>query len=307
MSRFAITNNRLSTGQFGFEDMSRSTGARWFVDSVTGSDSAGYGKSPDTPFATFSYAISSATANQGDIIYGMPGHAETLASAGAITLNKAGIKIIGLGEGATLPTLSFGNTAATVAISSANCTIQNIRVTSTVDEMVKMFNITGARCTLDNIEHFETTSCQTLQFVLTTAAADYLTIKNCFHAQATAGAGTQKWIELVGVDYARILDNVFYLTLKNETASHTISGSTAVVMCQIGRNIFNQGGGNTQDAVVKLVTGSTGFIHDNRAYSGTGVSTATAFTGDACAFANNYWADTAAASGLLAPTVDTDT
>ncbi len=65
--------------------------------------------------------------------------------------------------------------------------------------------------------------------------------------------------------------------------------------------------GATINTVVNLVTGSTGIISDNRAGSGTSVATAGAFTGDACFMFNNLWADTAAASGLLAPLVDTDT
>jgi hypothetical protein len=307
MARSAWFVNNLSNGQFVVEDMCLSSGARWFVSSGTGSDSSGYGKSPDTPVATIDYAIGLATASKGDLILVMPGHAETLSSAGAITADKIGLTIRGLGQGSNRPTLSFANTAATFAISAAGTTVQNIRVTSTVDEMVKMFHVTGAYCTIDDVEHFETSSCQTLQFLLTTNAADYLTVKNCFHYQMTAAAATQKWIELVGTDCTRIIDNTFYLTLRNETASHTISGSTAVVNCEIGRNVFLQLGGVTQNTVVNLVTTSTGFIHDNRAYSSTGVSTASAFTGDACGFAENYWADTAAASGLLAPGVDTDT
>ncbi len=286
------------------------TGKVFFVNSVTGTDGAGAGRNPLKPLATIDYAIGLCTANQNDRIYVMPGHAETIVAAGTITCDVAGVSIIGLGNGSNRPTVSFGTlTTATWAISAANVTIRNIRVKPTVDELVKMFVVTGAYCTLDNIEHVDNAStAQTLQFVNASAAADYLTIQNCFCLSTVAGTATQIWIQLVGCDGARILDNVFQLVLKNETGSYTIGGTTAVVYCQIGRNVIFQGGGNTQDGIIKLVTGSTGMVHNNVAGSGTGVATATAFTGDACYFMDNKWADTiGTASGLLTPTVDSDT
>jgi hypothetical protein len=59
--------------------------------------------------------------------------------------------------------------------------------------------------------------------------------------------------------------------------------------------------------VINLVTGSTGIIAYNRIGSGTSVATAAVITGDGCFMMQNFWADTAAASGLLAPGVDSDT
>jgi len=282
-------------------------GTVYYVCSTNGRDGSGAGLTTQLPFATIDYAIGQCTASKGDRIYVLPGHAENVATAGAITADVAGISIIGLGNGSNKPTLSFSGTAGTFAISANNVTVRNIRVTSTIDEVVKMFNVTGAYVTIDNVEHFETASCQTLQFLLTTAAADYLTVRNCYHYQANAGAGTQKWIQLVGTDNAMICDNVFILALKNETASHIISGSTAVVNATITRNQFLQSGGTTQNTVVNCVTGSTGIISYNVAGSSTGVATTGAFTGDGMFMFENKWADTAAASGLLAPAVDTDT
>ncbi len=290
-----------------FLDFSSTTGTSFFVDSATGA-STNTGRTPSSPFATVAQAVAACTANKGDRIYLMPGHAETISAAAGIAIGTAGITITGLGVGSNRPTFTWAtSTAATWTITAANVTIKNIRCTSSIDELVVLFSSSAANLTLDGVDYFETTSAQALQFLLTTAASDYLTVKNCFHAQLTAAAATQKWIQLVGCDFSVITDNIFNLTLKNETASYTIAGTTAVIYCEIARNIFNQSGGNTQNTIVTMATGSTGFMHDNRAFSGTGVATATAFVGDGCSFAQNYWADTAATSGLLAPVVDTDT
>ena len=282
-------------------------GTIYYVCSTNGRDGAGAGLTTGLPFATIDFAIGRCEASKDDRIFVLPGHAENVATAGAITADVAGISIIGLGNGSNKPTLSFSGTAGTFAISANNVTVRNIRVTSTIDEVVKMFNVTGAYVTIENVEHFETASCQTLQFLLASAAADYLTVRNCYHYQNNVAAGTQKWIELVGNDNAIISDNVFILKLKNEAASHIISGSTAVVNATITRNQFLLSGGTSQTTVVNCVTGSTGIISYNVAGSSTGVATGGAFTGDAMYMFENKWADTAAASGLLAPAVDTDT
>ena len=79
-----------------------------------------------TPFATIDYAIGKCTANHGDVIYVLPGHAETLATAGAITADIAGISIIGLGNGTLKPKLTLSATGSTIAISADNVTIKDI-------------------------------------------------------------------------------------------------------------------------------------------------------------------------------------
>lgn len=278
------------------------TGKVFFVDSNTGSNSND-GRSPDSPFATIAYAIGKCTASKGDQIIVMPAHAEIISAAGGITVDKAGISIIGLGVGGNRPTISFSATASTFLISANNVYVANLRVTPTVDEVVKMFSVTGAYVTLDNIEHFETASCQTIQFLLTSAAADYLTIKNCFHYQANAAGAAQKWIELVGTDCTRILDNTFILALNNAATTAIINATTAVVNCQIARNTLLQTGGTTQVSAILLASSSTGFVHDNRVAAA--VTTLAGTVALASAYgAENYTLNTANKSGIIDPVAD---
>lgn len=278
------------------------TGSVFFVHSGTGSN-GNNGTSADRPLATIDYAIGLCTANKGDVIVVMPGHAETISAAGGITADVAGISIIGLGNGTNRPTLSFSNTASTFAISAANVTVQNLRVTSTVDEMVKMFYVTAAYCTLDRIEHFETASAQTIQFLLTTSAADYLTVQNCYHYQANAANSAQLWLQLVGVDNARILNNTFILALRNANTSAVINASTAVVNAQIAGNTILQTGGTTQVSAILLTSGSTGFVHDNRVAAAVTTLAGTVALANAYG-AENYVLNTVNKSGILDPVAD---
>jgi hypothetical protein len=304
-----LTNYPQGVSSFGIPvigsggDVPVSTGNHFFVHSGTGSN-GNPGNSPTQPLATIDYAIGLCTANKGDVIVVMPGHAETIAAAAGIAADVAGISIIGLGVGTNKPTISFSATDSTFTVSAANIYIANLRVTSTVDEVVKMFHVTAAYVTLDNIEHFETASCQTIQFLLTTNAADFLTVKNCYHFQANAATAAQLWIQLVGCDNVRILDNVFILALQNGATCAVINATTAVANCEIARNTIKQTGGTTQVSAILLVTASTGFVHDNRVAAA--VTTLAGTVALASAYgAENYTVNTVNTSGILDPVADT--
>ena len=92
------------TGQYGDE---------YYVCSADGHDSAGnYGTAYDAPFATVDYAINQCTANQGDIIYVLPGHEESYTAADGFDLDVAGVTVIMLGVGADTPEFTFSDTDA---------------------------------------------------------------------------------------------------------------------------------------------------------------------------------------------------
>ncbi len=124
------------------------TGNVFFVDSATGSNSND-GKSVSAPVATLDYAIGLCTANKGDIIYLMPGHAETTT---AIALDVAGLTIIGLGVGASRPTLT-ATTAATdlINISVASTWMENIILVGAASGCTALVDIAGADNTFVNM------------------------------------------------------------------------------------------------------------------------------------------------------------
>lgn len=280
----------------------------FYVNSTAGADGAGVGSRPEAPFDSIAFALTQCVAGRGDVLHVSPDHVETITAAAGIAMSKAGVTIIGYGFGSWRPTLTWTTTASTFAISAANCSVINIRCTSSVDEMVKMFHVTAANCRLIAVDVFETASCQIIQFLLTTTAATNIQVTNCRHIQRTAAAATQIWIQLVAVTGAIIANNVLLLTLKNETASYTIGGTTACVDSYLYRNTIHQAGGNTQDKCVNFVTTSTGVFRENCAFTGTGVAITAAFVGDAMCHFDNKWADTiGSSSGLLTPAVDTDT
>src|SRR5512138_1472506 len=103
MARTELFSRKQPGGVYTIEGIDKQPGAVFFVHSGTGTDGAGYGKNPDSPVATLDYAIGLCTASKGDVIYVLPGHAENLTTATSLTMDVAGVKVIGLGWGPLRP------------------------------------------------------------------------------------------------------------------------------------------------------------------------------------------------------------
>jgi hypothetical protein len=135
----------------------------WVGSTVTAaSDAAGFGRNPDAPFATLKYALSSdvCTASAGDVIYLLPGHAEAITGATAATspiMDIAGVKVVGLGSGSLIPTFTLTTAAAaTLAISAANCWLENVKFVGNFLNIASTMTITAGGLTLKNLKFRDT-------------------------------------------------------------------------------------------------------------------------------------------------------
>lgn len=191
MARTTITVNRITASATAIEDSSLTTGTRFFVHS-SGTNTATRGLTPDDPLATLAYAISLCTANKNDTIYLMPGHAETITTAGGVTTSIAGITIIGLGNGSNRATYTFASsTAATWLISAINVTVKNVRFVNDIDSLVTFINISGVgNFTMDNCEFVTSSGKEAICFVLIPTTYDDFTFKGCKFYQPTDPAGS---------------------------------------------------------------------------------------------------------------------
>jgi hypothetical protein len=138
-------------------------GKTFYVDSAI---AAAEGTSPDTAVATIKAAYALCTASQGDTIVVLPGHAESISHAStSLSLTKAGVRIIGLGEGDTRPTITFdtANTAS-IPVSAASNSFENIIFVANFLSIAAAFTLSTAKAfTLRNCEFRETSS--TLNFL----------------------------------------------------------------------------------------------------------------------------------------------
>ena len=140
------------------------TGNVFFVDSAVGADTAGFGTTPDAPFDTIDFAVGQCTANQGDKIFVLPGHVESIANATALAIDVAGIEIIGLGKGTSRPTITFSAAGSNIPITVANVKMSNFLLLGTAGvDVTSAITVTGADCELTDIECQE--SGATAQFI----------------------------------------------------------------------------------------------------------------------------------------------
>ena len=207
--------------------MSIGRGGTYYVDSNNGSASAD-GKTSQTALTTLAAAIAKCTANQGDKIYLLPGHAETVASAAAINANVAGITIVGLGEGADRPTFTFSATASTITVTAASIAISNIILKPSIGSVVSPIVVSAADCVLDVEVQDASDAVEFVRGLLTTAAADRLTV-NMKYIGRTGGNACDNAIRLVGCNDCRINIDFYGKAATAVVEFHTTACTNVVV------------------------------------------------------------------------------
>jgi len=209
------------------------------------------GRSKESSVATLTFALSLATASKGDIIYLLPGHAETLSTAAAIAINKIGVRIVGLGIGALRPTFTFSAVDATMTMTAASGSIENVIIKPSIDAVVSPIVVSAADCKIDVEIQDESATVECECGILTTAAAERLDI-DLKYSGFIAGDACVNAIRLVGVDTARINVDFYGVASTSIVEFHT----TACHDIDITGKFYNDGTSLTAN-VVDTATGST--------------------------------------------------
>ena len=256
MGRTALFSRHQPGGVFTVSDLVGHPGDIWFVDSgsATGADGAGYGRNPDKPFLTLDYAVGLCAANNGDVIYVMPGHAENLAADSDVDVDVAGVKIVGLGWGGSRPTFTATAIAGDFKLAAPCCWIENLLFLSGVDATTGLLEISAADTTVINCE-FRDSVDQATDMVVALDGSDRLLMDECTFTMA-AGAGANSAIAIVSSDDAEIKNFNIYgnfavggIDLRT-TASARINIHSGKIWTANAADI----------AIVDTITGSTGFI-----------------------------------------------
>lgn len=176
------------------------SGSVFWVHSGTGSDQASRGKEPERPLASIDYAVGLCTADKGDVIVVMPGHAENVIEAAGIVLDIAGVKIVGLGSGSLRPTLTFKTAiTADMDIDAANITIENILFVNGIDNLTAPIDVNAADFTMINCETRDNNaSYHCDDFIVSCDAADRMKILNWTHRANGGKTGAQTAISIIG-------------------------------------------------------------------------------------------------------------
>ena len=227
-NRTALFNRTQPGGVFTISDIVEHPGDIWFVDSATGTDAAGYGRNPDAPLATLDYAVGLATASKGDVIYLMPDHAENITSATGCVLDKASVKVVGLGWGNARPTLTLTtHIGATISITATDVWLENVVVIGNFLNITAAITVaaTADGLTLKNVETRDTSAIlgALIQVSIAAACTD-VTIDGYRHIGFPGGLtapATNVILAVGAADYFRLTNSVIH--------AHTSAGVVALV------------------------------------------------------------------------------
>lgn len=259
MAKSPLYYKRVPGGIDTVIDVTKIAGDIFYVDSgnSNGADAAGYGTDPNAPFLSNHYASSQCTANNGDHVFSLPGHTETISSAGAATFSKDGVTFIPLGEGNDRATITFDTaTTASIVFSGASVKFglpeQKFICVAGIDALVNPLHTQAAGQSI-NVEWRDgSATVEAERAILTTAAADNLTV-NLDYKGFTAGNATVNAVRLVGVDNAEINVNFYGVASTSVVEFHTTACTNIKVNLPY---VHNHGTALTKN-VVDTATGST--------------------------------------------------
>lgn len=269
------------------------------------------------PFNSLAGALASdnVVASRGDIIVAMPGHDETISSATALALNKAGVLVLGVGQGDLRPTftLDTANTA-NIKLSADNMAVVNCVFKANFAAIASLFTVTtGATAknfVLSNCEFRDNSAILNFAKIVTTNvtdnAADGLCIENCnmFGLGATANTAL---VSMLGTN-----DRV---TIKNNYVAHKAVTAAGVMPIATGKVVTNlQMVGNTFNLVgaTDLTTGllittdgstNSGILANNYIQNLDATTPILVTASSGFIFMENYYQSAADKSGAILPAI----
>lgn len=287
----------------------------FYVHATYGSD--GNPGTWDRPFATLDYALSKCTSDKGDVIYLKAGHSETITGAGGITLDVAGVSIIGLGTYDARPTfLMDGGTTVTCLVTAANVRVENCIFKAGHADVVVFATITAKGNEWVSCRFEENIATENFKTIFSVGAADNdsdgWALIDCELIQGDAEDANaiiinknQNDVKIIGNRIRGIYDASPY--------SAVYAPNTEVLTnFLMAHNLIFDGQADGQNApTVNLACNtSTGWIYNNRAQvfdtSGTTpfLVATTGVTG-LCTF-DNYASGVCGASGYIYPAADSN-
>lgn len=216
------------------------------------------------PFGTLQYAINQCMANRGDIIMVKPGHTETVSSATALALNKAGVAIIGLGYGSLRPTFTLDTGASTtIGVSAANVALQNVRISANIADAVSAFTLAAAPYfSLEDVEIRATATNMNFLHIIdtdvTTDNAIGLSVRRCRWLEPDAATLAAFLVDGSNAEWD-ISDNFFVTgaATQDVAAMYTIAAGKVLTRLRDMRNSVQITGNANSTAGLWLTTNGT--------------------------------------------------
>ena len=236
----------------------------------------------------------------------MPGHAESIAAAGDIDVDKIGLSIIGIGNAANRPQVTLGTVdTVDIDIDAASCTIENIDFIAAIDDIVAAVDVNAAGFAMRNCRFLEPTTDKNFKIAILGAAANgspRLTVEGCRFE--SVDASNTAAISLPGTsDGCVIRDNFIYGVYEDSA----ILAAGAITRCEVTSNLIHQLD-TEADSCISIAATSTGFVAYNAVGSAVaGNATTNINCGSHMTMCENYSVDWVAGDvqGVLDPVATT--
>ena len=276
------------------QDVKMFSGNVFFVDSNTsqGGTSSGYGGHPDKAITDIESAYDLCTATQGDAIFVLPGHAETLADE--ITMDVAGVSVLGQGHGSARPTITQNFAGDGIAMDAINNVVDNLyfnEATTAPGAGGAAIDINANYCLVSNC--WFDVGADDLEAITITATGDFAEVVGCaFNITAN---GPDAGIEIEAVVTELHLHHNRFLG-GNDTNAWDVGGinsGSAHTQCVVEFNTFVYG------PAIIFSAAATGTIQYNTMAEGT---LGSMLDPGSCMCFENYEADAIDETARLFPT-----
>lgn len=304
------SRNQLSSGRIFFVLKTAAANYAQFVEDHPDYKSGDGVTTVAAVYNTVDEAIGACTPDQGDKIYVMPGHTETITSS-SLTLDVAGVTITCLGNGTNAPHFTFSTAAATINVSAADVKWEGGYFLANYLDVASAFTLAAAKdFSLDGAMLKDSSNVLNFLSVVTTGTTDFATdgltvINNKYYALNTTplafisvlGDVDRLTVEGNYVNSASTANVGHFITFAAKDATNAIiSDNTLIVVGATNADvgIFLTGSG----------TGMTGIVSGNLVASLDTTTELIATAGTGLKFFENYYTGTADKSGKLWPLVD---
>lgn len=260
---------------------------------------------------TLAQGLAECRSGLGDYVVVLPGHSESGVGTTMLSGLVSGTRIIGVGQGALMPTFRWTATTDNWALAANNVYIYGLRLRMEgANGVVQGITWTGADCIMEGCDIELSSGAANLATVginLSNASASRSWIQNNVFRGVVAGAVTDGVLVSAAVDQAVILGNKMMFAGTTTNGNIRVSGAATDILISANQ-CHNQTAASTTCIAIADVA-STGIVSDNYCSvenNGTAASQGVVFAGVTTtkirAF-QNFCSDEPGKSGALAPAV----
>lgn len=242
------------------------SGNHKYVDSghANATDDIAHG-ARDNPYATLDFAVGQCTASNGDVIWVLPGHEETLVgdSTGGVgvDIDVIGVSVVGVGQGDARPTFTFDTaTAADFKIAADDVLVHNLRFVAGIVSQAMFIETSGddcevSFCSFENGSSFE--ALIAVNIGVGSNDSDRFYIHDCKFVSDTAGSTSAISVTTIQADV-----RIEYNDIRGDYSDAGIQSAVVHTNIMVKNNFVQND--NTGEHAIQFSAAGTGYIADNK-------------------------------------------